>query len=310
MADDDAWGVSPKQLLDERRLKPRKRFGQNFLTDRKLAARIVALLPAQAHVIEIGAGTGVLTDALSKVARHVTALEIDRDLAALLQDRFAKASRLVRIVTGDALAFDFAGTLDAVPAPRAIIGNLPYYITTPLLERIFDSSASWECTVLMVQREYAHRLVAAPASADYSSLSVFASYFCDVRKMFDVGAAGFYPAPNVSSSVVRLTSTSVNKMPTAFEPLLLRLVRAAFAHRRKTLVNSVLDEIPGENNDNRKTVEAALAQAGIDPKVRAERLALPEFRHLTEALAAAGLSSATFEHEPTRSKRVRNHHSN
>ncbi|HLW36968.1 MAG TPA: 16S rRNA (adenine(1518)-N(6)/adenine(1519)-N(6))-dimethyltransferase RsmA [Candidatus Eremiobacteraceae bacterium] len=300
MPDDDPWRASPKQLLAARNLRARKRFGQNFLTDPKLAARIAGALPAGAHVIEIGGGTGALTVALLETAARVIVLEIDRDLTALLRERFAARTDRVEIVSGDALQFGFARALQAMPRPRAIVGNLPYNVTTPLLERILESAPLWDSALLMVQREYARRLSASPATPDYGSLTLFAAHYCDVRRLFDVGASGFYPAPNVASTVVRLAPRA--RTPGARpvdEQLLLRLIRAAFAHRRKTLVNSLLDEIPGESAGTRKTVEAALAQAHLDPMIRAERLALPEFTRLSEALAAGGFSSSVFRRGAT-----------
>lgn len=293
MAHDDPWRIPPKQLLAERNLKARKRFGQNFLTDPAVAARIAATLPPHAHVVEIGGGTGTLTAALLETAAHVTVLEIDCDLTTLLQERFAGAPQLT-IVSGDALQFDFSARLRAHAGPRAIVGNLPYNITTPLLERIFDSAHDWDTAVLMVQREYARRLTARPATPAYGSLTLFATHFCSLQKVFDVGAAGFYPAPNVASTVVRLTPRPRGEQTVSDERLLLRLIRAAFAHRRKTLVNSLLDESPGENGATRNLVETALAQADLDLRVRAERLSLHDFSRLSEALAAAGFNPSAF----------------
>lgn len=285
MADDDLRSTSPKRALDARSLHPRKRFGQNFLTDPRVAQRIaLALLPA-AHVLEIGGGTGSLTAALLQHARSVTCLEIDRDLAAILQERFADQLDRLRILTVDVLQFDFSAELSPQPPPRAVCGNLPYYITTPILERLFEAIPFWECAVLMVQREYARRLVARAGSVDYSSLSVFAAYFCSVEKLFDVGAAGFYPAPRVASTVVLLRPKASYKQLVRDESLLLWLIRAAFSHRRKTLVNSVLASLPGEMPQGRKIVESALQTVGISPGARGETLTLANYCALADALS-------------------------
>lgn len=283
MAGDDSDYSSPKRILNARHLRPRKRFGQNFLTNPRVAMRIAQALPGNGYVIEIGGGTGALTAALLERARGVTTLEIDRDLAAVLQERFADRLPRLRIVTGDVLHFDLAGDLRAQAPPRAVCGNLPYYITTPIIERIFESGDSWECAVLMVQREYARRLVARAGSPEYGSLTVFAAYFADVEKLFDVGASGFYPAPDVASSVIRLTRKA-QRVTVRDEQLLLWLVRAAFSHRRKTLVNSVLERIPGETGEVRKSVESALAAVGLSPSVRGERLTLADFSSLADTL--------------------------
>lgn len=275
---------SPKQLLEARHLRPRKRFGQNFLTDPRVAERIARALPPRAYVLEIGGGTGTLTAALLERAASVTTLEIDRDLAAILEERFAALGGRLRIVAGDVLEFDLCADLAAQLAPRAICGNLPYYITTPIIERIFDASDLWECAILMVQHEYARRMAAAPGSEHYGSLTVFASYFAQVEKLFDVGSAGFYPPPDVASTVVRLTPRSDRRKLVRDERLLLWLIRAAFSHRRKTFVNSVLASMRSGNARVRKELESALHARGLDLVIRGERLTLADFCKLADTL--------------------------
>ena len=281
MADDDRR--SPKRLLDERGLRPRKRFGQNFLVDPRFAARVASAVPEGSFAIEIGGGTGALTEALAARARKTIVLEIDRDLAALLVERFA-GDGTVDVRSADALEFDFSGELRVQSPPRAICANLPYYITTPLLERIVEAAAHWETAILMVQREYAHRLTASPGGADYGSLTVFVGYHCNVEKLFDVGAAGFYPAPSVASSVVRLTPVTDRAKNGVDESLLLRVVRAAFAQRRKTLANCLVAR--AAQPADRRAITAAIREAGLGPDVRGERLSLEDFRRLTTCLAA------------------------
>jgi 16S rRNA (adenine1518-N6/adenine1519-N6)-dimethyltransferase len=287
MVRDDDFS-SPKRILDARHLRPRKRFGQNFLTDARIAERIATALPAHAYVVEIGGGTGTLTDALLRHARAVTTLELDRDLATVLHERFAGAGNRLRVVTGDVLQFDLRADLRLQATPRAICGNLPYYITTPIIERIFESGDAWQCAVLMVQREYARRLTARAGTPEYGSLSVFAAHYAHIEKLFDVGAAGFYPAPDVASSVVRLTPQPERGSSARDEQILLWLIRAAFAHRRKTLVNSVLERAGEEAGSLRKVVESAVAQAGLSPSVRGERLTLADFCALASALKQQG----------------------
>jgi 16S rRNA (adenine1518-N6/adenine1519-N6)-dimethyltransferase len=288
MAGDEEFS-SPKRILDARHLRPRKRFGQNFLTDARVAQRIAAALPEHAYVVEIGGGTGTLTAALLHHARSVTTLELDRDLATVLRERFQNDQERLRIVTGDVLQFDLASDLQSHDAPRAICGNLPYYITTPIIERIFESGDMWQSAVLMVQREYARRLTARAGTPEYGSLSVFAAYYARSEKLFDVGAAGFYPAPDVASTVVRLTPRPERASSIRDERLLLWLIRAAFSHRRKTLVNSVLEQAGEEPGNVRKVVASALVQAGLSPSVRGERLTLADFCALADALKQQGL---------------------
>jgi len=267
--------------MDARGLRPRKRFGQNFLVDPRFAQRVASGVPDDAFVIEIGAGTGSLTAALAEHARAVIALELDRDLVEVLRERFASQTN-VDVRECDALDFDFRGALALARPPRAICANLPYYITTPLVERIVTCADVWETTVLMVQREYARRLAARPGTPDYGSLTVYVAYYCDVEKLFDVGAAGFYPAPTVASSVVRLTPRANRTAGVADESLLLKTVRAAFSQRRKTLANCIAAS--AADGAGKASIEASIRSAGLDPSIRGERLALDDFRRLANAL--------------------------
>ena len=288
MADDGTVLHSPKRLMDARGLRPRKRFGQNFLVDPRFAQRVADALPEGAFALEIGAGTGSLTAALSARTRMTIALEIDRDLVALLRERF-EGSPNVDVHEGDALEFDVRGALGSQRPPRAVCGNLPYYITTPLVEHILACADVWETAVLMVQREYARRLTARPGTAEYASLTVFVSYYCTVEKLFDVGSAGFYPAPAVASSVVRLTPRTDRGAGVRDEALLLKTIRAAFAQRRKTLANCLTSARPA-GLGGRVEVEAAIRAAGLDPSIRGERLSLEAFVRLADALSENRIS--------------------
>jgi 16S rRNA (adenine1518-N6/adenine1519-N6)-dimethyltransferase len=287
MGDDAARHPSPKQTLDARGLRPRKRYGQNFLVDHRFAERVAGTLPQASFVVEIGAGTGTLTAALAGRARQMIALEIDRDLVDVLQERFAGVAN-VEVRAGDALEFDFQSELSTTPPPRAICGNLPYYITTPLIERIVESTEVWESAVLMVQREYADRLVAKPGTSDYGSLTAYVGYYCAVEKLFDVGAAGFYPMPGVASAVVRFTPRRDRGAGVRDEKLLLKTIRAAFAQRRKTLANCIAARTqPGTT---RSAIDDAIRAAGLDPGIRGERLSLDDFCRLANALADSGIA--------------------
>jgi len=259
------------------------------LIDAKFAERVAAALPRGASVIEIGAGTGTLTAALATRARSVTALEIDLDLAEILRDRFSAASDEVRIVAADALAFEFEATLKAQQRPRALAGNLPYYITTPLIERALRCADWWDAAVLMVQREYGRRLTAAPKTPDYGSLTVFVGHYCRCETLFDIGAAGFYPRPNVASAVVRLAPRADRLVGVPDERLLLWLIRAAFAQRRKMFAKSAASGSP--ERKARLAIERAMRAAGVPESARAEELALDDFRRVARALAEAGFAA-------------------
>jgi 16S rRNA (adenine1518-N6/adenine1519-N6)-dimethyltransferase len=277
--------ASPKRVLAARGLRPRKRLGQNFLVDPRFAQRIAGALPARSFVLEIGGGTGTLTAALARVARDLEVVEVDRGLVEVLRERFAADREHVSIIAGDALGLDLGATLAAHDRPRAICGNLPYSITTPLLERVVACADAWDCAVLMVQREYCKRLTAKPGTPEYGSLTLFVAHFCEAEHLFDAGAAGFYPAPAVASSVVKLRPKPRHAAAVADSALLLWLIRAAFAQRRKTLVNSIAGQ---PDAPARETLDAAVRALGHRPDIRGERLALADFERLADALHAQG----------------------
>lgn len=280
--------ASPKRLLDGLGLRPRKRFGQNFLLDARLAVKVASAIPERASVVEIGGGIGSLTVALQGRADRITVLEIDRDLVPILRERFAGDAN-VEIRECDALEFDFAGHFRGIPAPRAVCGNLPYNITTPLIERILASAGYWEVSVLMVQREYAQRLTAAPGTPEYGSLTVFVGYRCRTHKLADVGAGGFYPPPAVASSVVVLEPHAASAPQAADERLFFALTRASFAQRRKMVANSIASVLRLEPA-GRTLLAAALERAGIDGQARAERLGVGDYIRLADALHALGFT--------------------
>jgi 16S rRNA (adenine1518-N6/adenine1519-N6)-dimethyltransferase len=250
---------------------PRKRFGQNFLADRHYVARIVdAVDPAPGdNLVEIGPGLGALTDALIERAGKISAIEIDRDLAARLHERFT-ADRLA-LHEADALAFDFA----TLGADLRVVGNLPYNISTPLLFHL----AAYERLVrdihVMLQREVVARMTAAPDTADYGRLSVMLQARFRVSRLFTVPAGAFRPAPNVESAVARLLPLGQDRPPISDEVLFARIVAAAFGQRRKTLRNALASI----------TDEAALRAADIDPAVRGETLSVADFVRLANSVA-------------------------
>lgn len=259
--------------------RARKRFGQNFLRDPNTIRRIVAAIgpkPGE-HLVEIGPGLGALTEPLIEAAGQLTAIELDRDLAARLRQRFP-AERL-RLIEADALRFDFA----TLPAPLRVVGNLPYNVSTPLLFHLAEYADRIADMTFMLQKEVVERMAAAPDSAAYGRLSVMLQQRFAVRKCFDVPPGAFVPTPKVTSSIVRLTplpeGTHTLEDPERFS----RLVAAAFNQRRKTLRNALKASIPDL---------ALFVQAGIDPNARAETLAVEDFVRLANVLAHAPASGA------------------
>ncbi len=258
-------------------LRPRKRFGQHFLVDPNIVRKILDLAAVQPQetVLEIGPGRGVLTRPLCRAAKEVVAVEIDRDLGRHLTQELADCANL-RLHVGDALAFDYA----TLPAGTAIVANLPYNISTPLLFTFLTHRAQIDRMVLMVQSEVARRLVAKPGTKDYGVLSVLVQAWCEASLAFRVSRRCFVPPPEVESAVVWLRPVPA---PAVGDPgHFARVVKAAFAHRRKTLGNSLRDE--GYDADR---LTAALRRAGLDQGRRAETLALREFAALSDALAFA-----------------------
>jgi 16S rRNA (adenine1518-N6/adenine1519-N6)-dimethyltransferase len=258
-------------------IRARKRFGQHFLHDPAVIARIVdvvGLRPGDAAV-EIGPGRGALTARLLAAAGRLDAIEIDRDLAAELSMRFATEPHWLLHQT-DALRVDWRALAVARGARLRVIGNLPYNISTPLLFGLLAAADAILDMHFMLQKEVVDRIVAAPGSAAYGRLTVMLTPLVTATRVLDVGAGAFRPAPKVSSSVVRL---SVIDTPPSWsrEPAYAEVVSAAFGQRRKTLRNSL-----------RSLLSAGAMQAlGIDPGARAETLTAAQFGALAQALAAA-----------------------
>ncbi len=253
-----------------------KRLGQHFLIDQNIVRKIVALadLKPSETVLEIGPGRGILTRALCKAAGRVTAIEVDPWLHAYLVERQAEFPNLT-LILGDALTYP----LDGFPVGTVVVANLPYYISTPLLFRLLDFRARFPRMVLMLQEEVADRLVAKAGSAGYGVLSVKAQYAAEITKAFKVSADCFRPRPEVGSAVVLLRTKERRRLSSEEEPKFAALVRAAFAHRRKTLPNSLRDE--GYSSD---TVSEALASIRVAPTRRAETLTVDEFVALARTL--------------------------
>ena len=252
--------------------RPRKRFGQHFLTDRHYLRRVVdAIAPRPGDsMVEIGPGTGILTEELVSRVEHLHVIEIDRDLAAALRGRFPAGK--VSVHEGDALEFDFAG----LAAPLRVVGNLPYNVSTPLLFRIASIAERVRDCVFMLQKEVVDRMVAAPATPDYGRLSVMLQYRFAMALALRVPAGAFTPPPKVESAVVRMQPLGADRLRARDEALFARIVAGAFSQRRKTLRNAARDFVP----------EAAFAAAAIDPQRRGETLSVAEFVALADATSA------------------------
>ena len=257
-----------------------KRLGQNFLIDPNIIRKIVALaeLTTTDTVLEIGPGRGILTEALCHAAGHVTAIEIDPRLYAYLTERPPRSSNLT-LVLDDAMTYP----IEHLPIGTIVVANLPYYLSTPLLFRLLDQRDRFPRMVLMLQNEVVDRLVAKPDRSDYGVLSVLAQYAAEITKVFRVSAQCFRPRPEVDSAVVLLKTKHQRALDREEEPKFFALVKAAFAHRRKTLVNSLKDQ-----GYEQKAVTAALHSLALSPSTRAEVLSSAQFIELTRRISGTG----------------------
>ena len=269
-----------RRLAAELDLRPTKQRGQNFVIDANTVRRIVreSQVTADDVVLEVGPGLGSLTLALLEVAGRVVAVEVDDRLAGLLPATVAsyapdQAGRF-EVVLADAMR------IDAVPGPppTALVANLPYNVSVPVLLHLLELLPSLERGLVMVQAEVADRLAAAPGSKVYGVPSVKAAWFADVRRAGSVGRNVFWPAPNVDSGLVAWTRREP-PATSATRARVFAVVDAAFAHRRKVL-RGVLRELAG----SAEAAEAALTAAGVDPMARGESLRLEEFVRIAEAL--------------------------
>lgn len=257
-----------------KRHAPRKRFGQNFLTDPSVIDAIAAAIHPRAneHLVEIGPGHGALTETLAPTGCRLDVIELDRDLVAGLLAAFSVYPGF-KLHSMDALKVDYAELAGESEQVR-VVGNLPYNISTPLIFRLLEFAPIIRDMHFMLQLEVVQRLAASPGSKHWGRLGIMAQYLCEVEHLFDVPPEAFYPPPRVQSAIVRLVPRRESPWQPC-DPLHLRkVVQAAFAQRRKTLRNNLKGLID----------MASLEAMGIDPAARAETLELPQFIDITNAI--------------------------
>jgi len=266
--------------------RPSKRLGQNFLNDSQIVDRIIQALDPKSNetVIEIGPGRGALTAQLVETAGAVVAIEFDRNLIAGLLERFG-SSRNFKLVHSDALSTDFCFVIK--PANQArLVANLPYNISTAILQRLIEQRSCLTEMVLMLQREVVERIAAPAGSTDRGYLSVVVGAYCETEKLFDVAPGAFRPIPKVWSSVVRLKVRPRIAFAVKDEALLWRVVSAGFAQRRKTILNNLRSAPPRlqELIKLHGGASIVLCQAEVDLRRRAETLTLEEWARITRLL--------------------------
>lgn len=272
---------SPRRILQSRGLRPKHSWGQNFLADEEAVAAIAAavrLSPGET-VIELGAGLGHLTRALLDTGAEVVAVERDRDLIEPLSSLGAERLRVVAANAADVRFAALAGT-----RPVAVVGNLPYQLTSPILFQVLEQHADVSRAVFTVQKEVAERVAAAEGTRASGLLTILLGLWFDTEVLFTLGPGSFHPPPAVDSAVFRLVARGAPRAEVGDEAHFRRVVKAAFAQRRKTLQNSLQSD---RSLGTAASVRAALASARIDPGRRAETLGVAEFARLSEALRAA-----------------------
>jgi 16S rRNA (adenine1518-N6/adenine1519-N6)-dimethyltransferase len=258
--------------------RARRRFSQNFLHDPATIGRIIEAIDPQPAdwIVEVGPGTGALTGPLLTRCEHLTAVEIDRDLAQMLGQRF-ETGRLT-LICADALKINWLELARQRKGPLRLVGNLPYHISTPLLFAWLPIAGEVLDQHLMLQKEVVDRIVAAPGRRDYGRLSVMLQFRYRVERLFNVAPGAFVPAPKVQSSVIRLVPRAMDELLSADVRGFSQVVSAAFGQRRKMLRNSLASLLS----------EAALRAAGVDPNARAETLDIAAFARLAMQWTAEG----------------------
>ena len=266
--------------------KHAKSLGQNFLNDQNVIDKIVegSEIDEQTLVVEIGPGEGALTTELVEFAGHVIAIELDDRLIPILRTKFALHDNF-EVIHEDVLSVDIKSIVSENMAKRGltkarIVGNLPYYITTPIITKLIESEAEFESLTVMMQKEVGDRIEAEPGTKLAGAITYAVHYRCTVDKLCDVSRESFYPVPKVDSVVLRLNMRDELAVNVNDENNFFKCIKAGFSMRRKTLLNSLqaLDDV------NKDDIKRALENANIDPSRRAETLTMEEFAELSNSI--------------------------
>lgn len=270
-----------REIKDKYGFRLSKSLGQNFLTDKNIIDEIIenAQIGPEDLVMEIGPGIGVITMEAAEKAKKVIAVEIDKNLIPILKETLKDYDN-VEIINKDILKTDVNGLIDGCKEKFAgvkILGNLPYYITTPIIMKLLEDGVKADSITIMMQKEVADRIKALPGTKAYGALSVAVQYYCTAEAVVNVPKEVFMPQPKVDSTVLRLCIRKEKPVILEDRDMFFRCVKAGFGQRRKTLLNSLM----GIDNITKDIVRDALEKAGIDPSRRAETLNLEEFAKLS-----------------------------
>jgi 16S rRNA (adenine1518-N6/adenine1519-N6)-dimethyltransferase len=276
--------ISPKALLNIRKIRAKKKWGQHFLTQQSMAEKIVSRsnVSSNDRVLEIGSGLGALTLPLARAAEKVYAIERDAEMVELLKtELLAKKISNVVLLNQDILRIDLFTLLESETEKITVVGNLPYNISSQIIIKLIKSRQVISKAVVMVQKELAKRLTSTPSCKEYGRLTVLINYCSDVKKIAEVEGSSFFPKVAVDSEVLEIVFKDRPDVSVIHEEFLFRVVKAGFSKRRKTLKNALAGS---ELSLNVEAVVHSLHQAGIDPTRRAETLTTTEFAKLTDAL--------------------------
>lgn len=273
-----------KALWKEYGFRPVKRLGQNFLIDKNIRDKIIASLDLNTDetVIEIGTGFGELLPGLAARARKVFAVEKDKKIARILKAT-SRLPRNVTLLESDFLDLD----IKALAGGKRVIiyGSIPYYITSPIIEKIFRDIACIKAIYLVVQKEVAERITAPPGSKDIGRLSLYVQYYTEPKALFGIGRNCFYPVPKVESVLLKLEVLKEKKVTVKDEGTLFRIIKAAYGKRRKTIANSLLSA-----GKEKADLLRLLERARVNPRERAETLRLADFARISDAFRADALN--------------------
>lgn len=270
-----------KERIRDSALRYRQALGQNFLYDEALLAELTAAagVTKDDDVLEIGPGCGSLTKHLCDAARQVTAVELDERLIPLLQAFLAEKKNLT-VVQGDVMTLDLKQVTAGLRKPFAVVANIPYYITTPLIRLLLESGLEISCLALMVQQEVADKILAEPGDEAWCPLSVLCRFLCEPELAVKVPAEMFTPPPKVDSAFVLLPLREKPAVEVRSREMFFRVASAAFALRRKTMLNNLCATFRAERAQALEWLQAA----GLDEKIRGEKLTLEEIAALADAI--------------------------
>ncbi|MED1206019.1 16S rRNA (adenine(1518)-N(6)/adenine(1519)-N(6))-dimethyltransferase RsmA [Heyndrickxia acidicola] len=287
MNKDIATPIRTKEILNKYGFSFKKSLGQNFLVDPNILKKITefAELTDQSGAIEIGPGIGALTEHLARASKKVVAFEIDQRLLPILDDTLSPYGN-VKIIHQDVLKADVSEMIQEEfqqVKDLMVVANLPYYVTTPIIMKLLEERLPIRGIVVMLQKEVADRISAKPGTKDYGSLSIAIQYYTKAEAVMIVPKTVFMPQPNVDSAVIRLTKREQPAAQVTNEEFFFSVTRAAFAQRRKTILNNLTSQLP-DGKEKKQQIIDILEEVNIEPSRRGETLSIQEFADLSNEL--------------------------